>query len=580
MAAACFRLTSYVTDQGIRTTPSRQRQPLAEDRARRQRVKRRTIPLAVLGAIAFLIGLVIGCGHVPDEQKIADKFAKAWQSGDFKQMRALTSAQSQDRISAPAFVAAYRLAQETATQSALTVGKASEPDNGVVRFPVKVRTALFGLVKGSVGLRFDGEGSEAKVDWSADLTFPGLQKGELLSRRTQLAPRASLLAADGQVLAQGPDRGSPIPEVANEIVGELGPAPPGEVGELRAQGIPDGASVGISGLEKVFQRQLAGKPGGQLLAGNRVLASATKRQGSPVRTTIVVKLEEAAIAALGGRPGAIVAMKPTGQIQALAGRAFSILQPPGSTFKIITAAAALEAGIVKLSTEFPYETEANVGGFILANADGELCGGTFEQAFAESCNSVFAPLGVKVGAKALVAMAERFGFNTTPSVAGAKYSEIPSAQTIGSETDLGASSIGQGRVQATTLTMTSVAATIATGGLRYPPTLDATFQPKPTRAIKASTAATIRSMMVGAVKYGTGAAAQIDGVKVAGKTGTAELGKDPTTDKNITEDAWFVCFAPSLGAKIVVGVLLVQAGAGADYAAPTAREVLATGIGK
>ena len=87
-------------------------------------------------------------------------------------------------------------------------------------------------------------------------------------------------------------------------------------------------------------------------------------------------------------------------------------------------------------------------------------------------------------------------------------------------------------------------------------------------------------MMVGAVKYGTGAAAQIDGVKVAGKTGTAELGKDPTTDKNITEDAWFVSFAPALGAKIVVGVLLVQAGAGADYAAPTAREVLATGIGR
>ena len=230
--------------------------------------------------------------------------------------------------------------------------------------------------------------------------------------------------------------------------------------------------------------------------------------------------------------------------------------------------------MVKIDSEFPIQTSANIEGFLLSNAGGEACGGKFEEAFAESCNSVFAPLGVKVGAKRLVQMAERFGFNGSPGIPGAERSQIPSAETIGGDLDVGSSAIGQGKVQSTVLQMASAGASVATGGLRYPPTLDAAVRPKPTRIMRRSTAITMRRLMVGVVKGGTGKAAQINGVKVAGKTGTAELGG------GLTDDAWFVAFAPAIRPKLVVGVLLVQAGFGGDVAAPAARDVLVKGLGK
>ena len=105
-----------------------------------------------------------------------------------------------------------------------------------------------------------------------------------------------------------------------------------------------------------------------------------------------------------------------GSVLALAGIAFSGPQPPGSTFKIITTTAALDAGVVKLTDQFPIQTSTVVEGREIANAHNEACGGSFVEAFAESCNSVFAPLGPKVGSSALVGAAERYGFNSSPSL--------------------------------------------------------------------------------------------------------------------------------------------------------------------
>src|SRR5207253_11461334 len=136
-------------------------------------------------------------------------------------------------------------------------------------------------------------------------------------------------------------------------------------------------------------------------------------------------------------------------------------QPPGSTMKIITATGALEAGIVKLSDTFPIATSATIEGYTLHNAGGEACGGTFLNAFAVSCNSVFAPLGARLGAKRLVDVAERFGFNQQPSIPGAAEPTIPSARNIGDDLAVGSSAIGQGAVQASALEMTDVGATIA-----------------------------------------------------------------------------------------------------------------------
>ena len=155
--------------------------------------------------------------------------------------------------------------------------------------------------------------------------------------------------------------------------------------------------------------------------------------------------------ALGGQLGGIVAMQPsTGQILAVAGIGLDGLQPPGSTFKMVTAhRRAAGATSPTRSTVFPYATYATLDGVKLNNANGEECGGTLELAFAVSCNSVFAPLGVKLGAARLVATAERFGFNQRPGDRRAPpRARCPPASQIQGELDVGSTAIGQGQVLA------------------------------------------------------------------------------------------------------------------------------------
>jgi cell division protein FtsI/penicillin-binding protein 2 len=242
---------------------------------------------------------------------------------------------------------------------------------------------------------------------------------------------------------------------------------------------------------------------------------------------------------------------------------------------------------VKPSDSFPVVTKAVIEGVDLENANGESCGGTFIETFAESCNSVFAPLGVKVGGKRLVAMAERFGFNEMPSIAGAATSTIPSAKEIGSPLSVGSSAIGQGKVLATPLEMAVVADTIASRGVRHRPTLlESGARPTGSRVATARVARIVEKMMVAVVDRGTGTAAALPGVKVAGKTGTAELqstvGEPPPGELGAAPesdtDAWFAAFAPARKPRIAVGVLFVKAGAGGATAAPAARIVLQAGL--
>ena len=191
--------------------------------------------------------------------------------------------------------------------------------------------------------------------------------------------------------------------------------------------------------------------------------------------------------------------------------------------------------------------------------------------------------------------AEKFGFNEPIGIPGAATSTIPKADVIGDPLAVGSSAIGQGRVQATALQMAWVAATIGEDGTRVPLTLRAGgTAPQPKRVLRSSTARTVREFMEAVVTGGTGFAAAIPGVHVAGKTGTAEL-KDtskpdctPTPDtpdcppvapNDPTDtDAWFAAFAPAKNPRIAVGVLLIANGAGGDTAAPLARQVLVAGL--
>jgi peptidoglycan glycosyltransferase len=554
--------------------------------ARRRRLLTRAAPLTGVAVIAFVAGVVTATAPGRAEKQLVTRYVTAWEHGDYHQMYGLLDSISRQHLTASQFKSELQATALTATLSRVAVVRVGGRSGDAITVRVRAHTRLFGTLPETLEVPLTGSGSGARVHFGNPLLFPGLRAGETLTRKVSLPARANLLADDGTPLAQGPNRTSPIPAVASQIVGKLGPIPADLASTYAAEGYPPDAMVGINGLERVFQTQLAGTPGGTLLAGSRVLARTSPTKGQTIKTTIDPTIEQAAVTAMGSNYAGIAAMDPrTGALLALAGVAFSALQPPGSTMKIITATAALQAHLVSLSTEFPIATEANIEGYLLQNANGEACGGTFLNAFAVSCNSVFAPLGVKIGGARLVSMAERFGFNKPQTIAGAAVSQIPSASTIGDSLAVGSSAIGQGMVQATALEMTDVGATIAMRGRRPIPTLMFGQKPKFKHVVSQRIAKLVETMMVAVVESpgGTGYEAQIPGITVAGKTGTAELRNTtaPSTNPNapppnsaLNTDAWFVGYAPVGAPRIVVGALFPENGAGGATAAPAVRGVL------
>jgi peptidoglycan glycosyltransferase len=566
--------------------------------SRSQTRVRRAVAIGLVVVMALGIGLVCASTGGPSEREAVQRFAHAWDRRDWAAMHEELASGAQERHRPAAFAKHYRDAAATATTSSLKTGRPRETGDGAWHVPVVVRTRAFGTIRGHVALEVLEDGDAPRIAWTPQLVFPGLGPGERLRRTTQMPERADLLARDGTPLAQGPERSSPLGATARAIVGALGPIPADHQARDAERGYPADAQVGISGLERTFDERLAGTPGGELRAGVRLLAQRAPRKAAAVRTTIAPKVQEAAVGALAGRLGGVVAIRPrTGEILAAAGIGFSGLQPPGSTFKIITAASALENGVTKPTETFPVQTAATLEGVELQNAHRESCGGTLSVSFALSCNSVFGPLGAKVGAAKLVATAERFGFNRPTGITGAATSSIPPAGEIGDDLAVGSSAIGQGRVQATALQMAIVAATIGLRGRRPDVTLDPErWKTAPTHpATSAKVARQVERLMLGVVRFGTGKIAAIPGVKVAGKTGTAELkstqtacvpdpervgGTDSCPDEEPSDttdtDAWFSAYAPAGGTRprVAVGVLLVGAGAGGDTAAPAARQVL------
>jgi cell division protein FtsI/penicillin-binding protein 2 len=549
---------------------------------------------------------------------MAERFVQAWADQDFAAMYDELGDSTKAAVTPEQFAAAYQEAQIASTATGINPGDASGPSNedgtDVVTVEVGVNTNLFDEVSGEVKIPLDGE----KLGWAPHLTFPDLKEGERVGRGLELGKRADILAADGTALAEGDEtRSSSLGTDAIDVAGEVG-EPDAELQKsVEQQGYPGDKETGVSGLELAFNNVLAGKPGGELLAvpegtdlpdvpegtEGRVLATAESEPGRNVKTTIDPDLQEATVAALGGQSGGIALLDTrSGAVQALAGSAFSSLQPPGSTFKIITATAALEEKDVTLDEQFDVIQEINAGGRVISNAHDEFCGGSFVDTFANSCNTVFAPLGVEVGDEKLVEVAERFGWNQEPTLydAGATKAvdppepEIPTS--IPDDVDLAASSIGQGEVLATPLNMASVSQAIANGGVRKPTPIvsDPKLQSdaKAVEATDPETAKVMRSLMESVVSYGTGSAAALSGVTVAGKTGTAELGPDPNApppepvapgeeapDPEQIETAWFTAFAPAEKPKYAVAVMLIDAdGDGGTVAAPIAADVLAAAL--
>jgi cell division protein FtsI/penicillin-binding protein 2 len=567
---------------------------------RRRRLVTRTLPLALIALIAFVVGAATGAPGSP-EKEAAERFADAWSEDRFAAMYQELNQASQAAISINDFAIAYREAENVATLRGLDPGTAHDPESAggktLVNVPILAHTVAFGEREDEISLPYDDGG----IAWDPSLVYPGLRSGEQLESQIELAPRAPILAGDGTPLAEGPAeaREHPLGTSAIDITGEVGEPAEEEVEELARQGFAPETPVGVSGLERAFNTRLAGKPGGQLLAvgtaggDGRVLAESKPKPGAPVKTTIDAELQEAAVIGLAGRSGGVAVLDArNGDVRALAGQAFSAPQPPGSTFKIITTTAALEADEVSLDDEFEISDGVTVGRFI-ENANGEFCGGTFRQSFAESCNAVFAPLGPAVGDEKLVETAERFGFNSPPTlyapeiVRAVEPAESTIPEEIGEETELAVSAIGQGKVLATPLQMASVAQAVGNGGVRMPTSIVANqkLRPdaEPVRVMSEKIAGELTELMIGVVTEGTGYAGAIPEAQVAGKTGTAELGPEPGHEDEENppqiKDAWFAAFAPAEKARLAVGVMLIDAGAaGGEVAAPIASEVLSAGL--
>ena len=381
---------------------------------------------------------------------------------------------------------------------------------------------------------------------------------------------------------------------------------------------------GATGLERTENPVLSGSDDRLIVDRLQQLFANAQPRGGAVSLTINPKAQAAAYNGLAGRTGSVVAIEPnTGRILALASspgfdpnqlsshlpsqilaakeqfesdrakplfnRPLVSTLPPGSTFKLVTAAAALEQGNVTTSTQLPgpRTLALPLTNKVLRNWNGRACSATgtvtLEQALDISCNTAFAALGMRVGADALRQQAAKFGFDTSLSVplraATSRFPEKPDAP----QTAL--SAIGQFDVRATTLQMAMVAAAIGNRGILMKPylvdqllapdlgVLDETKPSELGRAISEKTAQTLTTLMVSVVAKGTGSNARIPGVDVGGKTGTAQ--NSPTSKPH----AWFVALAPANKPTVAVAVSLENGGGASEVsgnrlAAPIAREVI------
>ena len=380
--------------------------------------------------------------------------------------------------------------------------------------------------------------------------------------------------------------------------------------------------------EQEFNSFLLGRAPEQFGQNVTDLLTARETPGGTLVLTLDRTAQETAEQALAGRKGAVVALDPrTGAVLAmttfprynpnllsshnpeeirknwdslidnpdgpLLNRAAGALYPPGSTFKVVTAAAALENGTT-LDKELPSPTVYDVPqtSADIRNFGGSSCGAdtlTLPEALRISCNTTFAALGVELGDEKLAAEAEKFGFNQpSPYELPAATSSIPDQQDVPATAQ---SAIGQRDVRVSPLQMASVAATIANGGRRMAPfvgqqVLSAEggvvkrFEGEDLgQAIPERVASDLRAMMLGVVEQGTGTAAQIPNLQVAGKTGTAQhaRGRAP--------HAWFIGFTESGDRAIAVAVVVEEGGnagseaTGGRTAAPIARRVIQAYMG-
>ncbi len=435
-------------------------------------------------------------------------------------------------------------------------------------------------------------------------------------------PRGEIQTADGQIVAKSVPRKGEFKFQREYPLGDL-------FGQISGY---QSFTFGNTGIEKSKNNDLIGRKTSLQLNKLRHLSdlpnSLLKDATGNVVLSIDGKAQAAARDALGTHVGAVVAIDPKdgallalwanpsydpnllavhdpAQAQArftflnaapgkpLVSRAYREIFAPGSTFKTVTSAVGFDSGQITPDTIFPTLTQLDLPltTGVLRNFGGERCGGTVTQSFIESCNTTFARIGLDLGATGVFnpGMA-KFGVGQSPPIdidPGAAASTGPFDLTFKrSAPQFAASGIGQDPVRVTALQMALVAAGIANGGVIMEPHSVAKItdsDDKTVSTIKAKqwktamtpqTAEQLKQMMIQVVQRGTGTPAQIPGVTVAGKTGTAQVEGQPAPN------AWFIAFAPAENPRVAIAVLVLNGGngnsdaTGGKVAAPIAKQML------
>ncbi len=460
----------------------------------------------------------------------------------------------------------------------------------------------------------------------AQLTYVQIVRAKQLSRdpanfrvseRDYVRARGEILTIDGVVIAKS------IP--SNDVLKFRRIYPQGTLYAI-ATGFQS-LLYGATGTERVYNDTLLGR---KIPVELNHLDSILRRDNTQnVRLTIDSVAQTAARTALGNRRGSVVVLDTqTGGIVAMysnptydpnrlsdhndkrakaaytqligdpsnpmLNRTTRELYPPGSTFKVVTSAVAIDAGIVTPDTPFPFKRtlQLPLNGGTIRNFGGSSCGGTLSQGLRDSCNTTFGQLGLDLGER-LALGGERFGLNgdgppldDSPRPVGSRGA-LPGTYKA-SQPEFARDAIGQAQTSVTPLEMALVAEAVATGGRMLVPHLLARVEdpnrvdpnspmqaPTTWRTVmEPATAAELNTMMQAVVQSGTGTAARIPGMQVAGKTGTAQ------TRKGAAPHAWFIGFAPAQAPRYAIAVLVEHGGGqgdnatGGKVAAPIARDVL------
>ncbi len=446
---------------------------------------------------------------------------------------------------------------------------------------------------------------------------------EIVSKIKELEDKLPGVLVVTNVIREYPNR-----SLASHILGYVGEVSKEEIKSLRDLGVKMGDIIGKSGIERTYQSKLMGIHGGEQVEVDamgrpiKILGKVPPIPGSTVVTTIDLDLQKVVEESLQrrGLPGAIVVMDPrNGDILAMASypnfdpnsfakgitprewrellspkkpllnRAISAVYPPGSTFKIAVALAALAERVVDKDTIFYCPGSMMVGNrrFKCWTSHGRI---DFLTAIARSCDVAFYTIGLKLGAERIARYAKMLGLgeSTGIDIPGEVKGLIPEPSWkkepwyIGDTANM---SIGQGYVQVTPVQMAVLVSAIANGGKVYRPRIvskiinqDGTIETIPPGLIRDISKFRreidiIKEGMELVVKAGTGSLARLDRVTVAGKTGTAE--NFPNIENPLGKDhAWFIAYAPTDNPKIAVSIVIEQGGHGGSTAAPISAEII------